>query len=276
MKGYKRFALMTLCLFYVCLSRADIGKLYTSGKLSSTLIECMCQDKYGYLWIGTEYGLNKFDGYRFSTYIYDKNDTTSIVDNEVVKVLCDNEGRLWVGCSSGLARYDYNSNRFVRYTFPDKTHPRVNALQQISNGDIFIGTAGYGLYSILGTIALRRYSPYTVTAYTFLFAAAGSWVICNPGDMISKFSAAPDPAFLLLFCCLTALVTAVIPFLAYTLGLQTVEASKAGIIATVEPMVATLIGIVFFSEPITLLSGLGILLILGAVILLNWKSGQSA
>ena len=135
---------------------------------------------------------------------------------------------------------------------------------------------GYGLYSILGTIALRRYSPYTVTAYTFLFAAAGSWIICNPGDMISKFSAAPDPAFLLLFCCLTALVTAVIPFLAYTLGLQTVEASKAGIIATVEPMVATLIGIVFFSEPITLLSGLGILLILGAVILLNWKSGQSA
>ena len=58
---------------------ADTGKLYTSGKLSSSLIECICQDKYGYLWIGTEYGLNKFDGYRFSTYIYEKDDTTSIV-----------------------------------------------------------------------------------------------------------------------------------------------------------------------------------------------------
>ncbi len=135
---------------------------------------------------------------------------------------------------------------------------------------------GYGLYSILGTVALRRYSPYTVTTYTFLFAAAGSWVICNPGDMISKFSAAPDPGFLLFFCCLTALVTAVIPFLAYTLGLQTVEASMAGIIATIEPMVATLIGIVFFSEPLTVLSGLGILLILGAIILLNRKSRQPA
>jgi len=63
---------------------ADTGKLYTSGKLSSSLIECICQDKYGYLWIGTEYGLNKFDGYRFSTYIYEKDDTTSIVDNEDV------------------------------------------------------------------------------------------------------------------------------------------------------------------------------------------------
>ena len=128
---------------------------------------------------------------------------------------------------------------------------------------------GYGLYSILGTIALRRYSPYTVTTYTFLFAAAGSWLICGPADMISKFSAAPDLPFLLLFCGLTAMVTAVVPFLAYTLGLQTVEASRAGIIATIEPMVATLIGIVLFSEPLSVLSGLGILLILGAVILLN-------
>nr|MCR5007956.1 EamA family transporter [Oribacterium sp.] len=49
------------------------------------------------------------------------------------------------------------------------------------------------------------------------------------------------------------------------------EASKAGILATIEPLVATLIGIVFFSEPLTLLSGTGILLILAAVVLLNIK-----
>ena len=133
---------------------------------------------------------------------------------------------------------------------------------------------GYGLYSILGTIALRRYSPYTVTTYTFLFAAAGSWLVCGPADMISKFTAAADLPFLLFFCCLTALVTAVIPFLSYTLGLRTVEASRAGILATIEPMVATLIGILVFAEPLTLLSGLGILLILTAVVLLNRKQNQ--
>lgn len=130
---------------------------------------------------------------------------------------------------------------------------------------------GYGLYSILGTIALRRYSPYTVTAYTFLFAAVGSWLICRPAQMLSTFAAAPEPARLALFCGLTALVTAVIPFLAYTLGLRTVEASRAGILATVEPMVATLFGIIAFGEPLTVASGLGILLILMAVVLLNLK-----
>lgn len=130
---------------------------------------------------------------------------------------------------------------------------------------------GYGLYSILGTIALRRYSPYTVTTYTFIFAAIGSWGICRPAYMINMFSNAADLDSLIVFCCLTALITAVIPFLAYTLGLERVEASKAGIIATVEPMVATLIGIVVFSEPLTIMSGLGILLILAAVVILNLK-----
>ena len=76
---------------------------------------------------------------------------------------------------------------------------------------------------------------------------------------------------LCLFCILTAVVTAVIPFLSYTLGLRSVEASRAGILATIEPMVATLVGILVFSEPLTLLSGIGILLILASVIVLSIK-----
>lgn len=134
---------------------------------------------------------------------------------------------------------------------------------------------GYGLYSILGTVALRRYSPYTVTTFTFLLAALGSWLICRPADLAAKVAGAANPAGLLLFCCLTALVTAVVPFLAYTLGLGTVEASRAGILATIEPMVATVFGVLVFSEPLTVSSSLGILLILSSVILLNWKQVQS-
>ena len=49
---------------------ADSGELFTSGKLSSSLINCMVQDKYGYIWVGTEYGLSKFDGYRFTNYLH--------------------------------------------------------------------------------------------------------------------------------------------------------------------------------------------------------------
>ena len=133
---------------------------------------------------------------------------------------------------------------------------------------------GYGLYSILGSIALRRYSPYTVTAYTFLIAAVGSWFISHPADILFKLSAAPSPVGLFFFFLLTAPVTAVIPFLAYTLGLQTVEASKAAILATIEPLVATLLGFLVFHEAVTLSSLLGILLILAAVVILNLKSSR--
>jgi threonine/homoserine efflux transporter RhtA len=89
--------------------------------------------------------------------------------------------------------------------------------------------------------------------------------------MLSKFSAAGNSTNLILFCFLTALITAVIPFLFYTLGLRTVEASKAGILATLEPMVATIVGITCFSEALTLLSGTGIALILAAAVVLNRK-----
>ncbi len=130
---------------------------------------------------------------------------------------------------------------------------------------------GYGLYSILGKVALRKYSSYTVTTYTFIFAAVGSWIISRPVDMMGKFSSASDLGFLIFLCFLTALITAVIPFLSYTLGLESVEASKAGIIATIEPMVATLIGILVFAEKLTIMSGAGILMILAAVVILNLK-----
>ena len=151
----------------------------------------------------------------------------------------------------------------------------------ISGGDLtvmglLIGLGsgiGYGLYSILGTVALRRYTPFTVTTWTFIIAAIGSVMISHPVDIIEKCAAAPSLPGLLGFSLLTALVTAVIPFLAYTLGLRSVEASKAGILATVEPMVATLIGIFVFSEPLTLMSGLGVLLILAAVVILNVSKG---
>lgn len=130
---------------------------------------------------------------------------------------------------------------------------------------------GYGLYSILGRIALKKYSPYVVTTYTFIIAAMGAIIICNPIDVAEKFSAANNAGFLIFFIFITGLVTAVIPFMCYTLGLQNTEAGKAAILATVEPLVATVIGAVVYHEEITLLSTAGIICILLAVVILNIK-----
>ena len=128
---------------------------------------------------------------------------------------------------------------------------------------------GYGLYSILSSIALRRYSPLTVTAYTFIIAAGGSWFICTPADMISHFAAAGSIWTLTLLVFATGLITAVVPFMCYNLGLKTVEASRAAIFATIEPVVASALGVIVFHETLTVSALLGIILVLSGVILLS-------
>lgn len=130
---------------------------------------------------------------------------------------------------------------------------------------------GYGLYSIFGTLALRRYSAYTVTAWTFLIAGLGSWFVTKPAVFLETLRACPSAWGTALFFVLTAFVTSFVPFLAYTIGLRRVEAGRAAIFATVEPLVATLFGVLVFHEPLTVLSALGIALILSAVVILNRK-----
>lgn len=137
-----------MCILLSLMVSAGTGKLYTSDKLSSSLITCICQDKYGYIWIGTEYGLNKFDGYRFTNYLHNDRDTSTITDNIISNFIVDKNGGLWIGCSKGFVKYDYSKDNFIRMPFPDNRKPRVNSILQNPHGDILIGTAGYGLYRL--------------------------------------------------------------------------------------------------------------------------------
>lgn len=129
---------------------------------------------------------------------------------------------------------------------------------------------GYALYSIFGTVALRRYETLTVTFYGFVFGSLGCFVLCGAESFFTALSAAPA-ATLLWLVPTAALVSAVIPYLAYTQGLKTVEAGKASIIATVEPVVATLLGLLMYHEALSLAAFFGIVLVLGAIVMLNVK-----
>lgn len=105
---------------------------------------------------------------------------------------------------------------------------------------------GYALYSVFSRYAIEKgYHSLTITFYTFLTAAIGS-----------------------LFC-------TVIPYLLYTSGLKYVENSKASIIASVEPVAATLIGIIMFREKISPMGTAGIVLVLGAVVLCERKRKET-
>lgn len=128
---------------------------------------------------------------------------------------------------------------------------------------------GYGLYSILGTYVLKKYSPVTVTTYAFLCGGVGALFVCDLPDMIRKIQRAEGRMGLAGLIFLTSFVTAVLPYLFYTIGLVSVKASSASIMASIEPVVATIAGVLVFREALTPFSLAGILLVLGAITLLN-------
>lgn len=134
-----------------------------------------------------------------------------------------------------------------------------------------LSAVGYGLYSIFGTFALRKYQPLTVTTYAFLFGALGAIVLCKPAEIIAVIVSAPNPGGLVLLLAVTAFVTAVLPYLLYTVGLNHMRASAAAIMASIEPVVATAAGALVFGEGLTFSAVAGIALVLGAIVVLNAK-----
>lgn len=151
------FITVTLMLIAIG-SPAQRTKLYTSnGMLSSCLINDVYQDCKGYVWIATEYGLNRFDGTRFTTFKHTSGDDRSLRDNYVRTVQEDVRGRLLVGCITGLMEFDRATEEFkdIPLIYDEKpVSAHVSVITRLSNGDIWIGTAGYGVFiydSLSGT-----------------------------------------------------------------------------------------------------------------------------
>lgn len=117
----------------------------------------------------------------------------------------------------------------------------------------------YAMYSIFGRYALARCQPMTVTFYTFVFAGLGSLFLANPVRVASALAGDGRLAWMALG--LVAVAT-VLPYLLYTRGLVHVESGKAAIMASMEPVVAALAGVLAFGEPMSL----GVLLGLGCIL----------
>ena len=143
--------------------------------------------------------------------------------------------------------------------------------QSLAPGGILIGICsgiGYALYSIFGQAALGRgYHTLTVTAYTFFFAAAGCLLLTSPLQLV-RLCAQPLALGEVLG---NTLICSILPYLLYTWGLARMEAGRAAILATAEPLSATLIGICLWGEPLTWAKCAGVALIFAAVALLNHR-----
>lgn len=140
--------------------------------------------------------------------------------------------------------------------------------EHLSIGALLLGLGsglGYALYSIFGKLVTDKYNAVTITFYTFVVAAIG---VIPMAGIVSKVQLLWNGKAIVAALGL-ALVSTVLPFLFYTKGLQKVEASKASILATVEPFMASIVGVVCFHETFYPAKVIGMLLIIFAIIYLN-------
>lgn len=127
---------------------------------------------------------------------------------------------------------------------------------------------GYALYSIFSRFALNRgYSSVTITVYTFLIACLCMLPFADYPAVAGALSV--DAGTTVLSSLGLAIFVTVIPYLLYTAGLAAVASSKASIMASVEPVMACVVSVAVFREPMSVSGAVGILLVIGAIILLN-------
>ena len=143
------FSIFCFVQMLTCFSYANSGRLYTSNDMSSSLIRCIIQDKYGFIWVGTNFGLNRFDGYKFCTYLCNPADTTTIQDNDIVKLYPYSKEFLFVATNRGLYKYSYLTNSFQHIVLEKKDEKiRVSSLIEDGKHNLLIGTSGYGAYRL--------------------------------------------------------------------------------------------------------------------------------
>ncbi len=148
----------------------------------------------------------------------------------------------------------------------------VGGVGNISVPGLLLGCAAgfsYALYSIFSSLALSRGAqPLSVTVYAFGFATLAMIPFGNVPSLVGKV--AEDPTIVLISLAQAA-VSCLAPYVLYTIGLKFTDASNASIMSTVELVAATVIGFVAFGETISIYAVIGIVLVIGAVVMLNIK-----
>jgi drug/metabolite transporter, DME family len=124
---------------------------------------------------------------------------------------------------------------------------------------------GYALYSIFGKVALRSYHPFTVTLYTFIVASVALLPTTGIAGKVSILLEGTT----LLYAIGLGIFPTVLAYFAYSWGLERTESSTAAVVATLEPVIATLLGVLVYGDRLGIIQLIGSLLIVISVVAVN-------
>ena len=145
----KVVAMVMLLVSWYAVQAASV-RVYDEEQLSSNQITSICQDGQGYIWIGTEYGLNKFDGVFFRQYYNDDNDARTLSDNIIRQLFTDRDGTVWVITNRGIHQYQRMLDAFEAITIraSDDLLNNANDILQTKDGHVWLLSASSGVYEV--------------------------------------------------------------------------------------------------------------------------------
>jgi ligand-binding sensor domain-containing protein/signal transduction histidine kinase/DNA-binding response OmpR family regulator len=136
--------------------------LQVEDGLSQNMVYTILQDKQGFIWLGTQDGLNKYNGNSFKIYKRQVNDPQSIGSNMIFSLFQNDDDILWVGTSSGVYLYDPRRDSFsllnIRTASNDSVSGIVRDIKKDKNGNIWLLASGKGLFCVTPQLQLKQYS----------------------------------------------------------------------------------------------------------------------
>lgn len=150
-----RRILLSLIIFLCLTGLSHVGAEERTGRLFNDRVAVageytgFCQDKEGYLWIGTNKGLLRFDGNTYDVYRHDDSDPESISDSRILDVVCDSKGRVWVATANGLNLYVSSEDSFKVIPIPFRElYGYIIGLAEQEDGTVTFVVSGVGIYII--------------------------------------------------------------------------------------------------------------------------------
>lgn len=142
--------MISIILSTNCFSQNDnlkFSRYSIEDGLSQNSVNSMIQDDRGFVWVGTQDGLNRYDGYQFKHYRNDHSNLNSLSNNFIEVVLQGKNGNIWIGTRNGLNKYNPSANSFTRFhhNIKDTTtisNNRIRCIGEDRNGVLWVGTIG--------------------------------------------------------------------------------------------------------------------------------------
>lgn len=168
-----RFSIIILlfCTWQVSANIRFTGYDIEDG-LSQNTVNTIIQDKYGFMWFGSQDGLNRFDGFEFEIFIANANDKNALSNDYINQLFIDQQGTLWIATrGGGLNRFNYDTETFESFLYDkagkNETYHSIKQIIQANPTELWLATHGAGIQVF--NLQSQTFSPLPLTQTDQLF-----------------------------------------------------------------------------------------------------------